>query len=121
STGSALRGGRHVQRAIRRVRVESDAHPWDAQMSTTPCSYAQSYGESSTVSTTTPESIRSETSGGARPMRTAPFLGHGDGSDAARGGAMTEDQLLAELRSEERRVGKEGRARWWPQHWKKRR
>jgi len=30
-------------------------------------------------------------------MRTAPFLGHGDGSDAARGGAMTEDQLLAEL------------------------
>lgn len=30
-------------------------------------------------------------------MRTAPFLGHADGSDAARGDAMTEDQLLAEL------------------------
>lgn len=30
-------------------------------------------------------------------MRTTPFLGHADGSDAARGDAMTEDQLLAEL------------------------
>lgn len=30
-------------------------------------------------------------------MRTAPFLGHADPSDAARGDAMTEDQLLAEL------------------------
>ena len=30
-------------------------------------------------------------------MRTGPLLGHADRSDAARGDAMTEDQLLAEL------------------------
>src|SRR5699024_970418 len=44
-----------------------------------------------------PECIRSETKGGARPVRPAPFLGDADRSNLARGDSMTEDQLLAEL------------------------
>src|SRR3712207_1623403 len=54
---------------------------------------------------------------GARPLRYEVWLDGSEGMDAAaRGEVSVAEGGFAQLRSEERRVGKECRSRWSPYH-----